>query len=103
MNRRGFLRSLVIGSAALATMPTLAKALASMPVPASPVVPPGLTNFGALTQTEMKVWSRSMWDVHRDKLFMKKFMGDRNAVIQRVAAEHGRSGARATFVLVADA
>jgi N4-gp56 family major capsid protein len=63
-----------------------------------------LTNFGALTDEQLTVWSRDMWSYARNMSFVNKFVGsDENSMIQRITElKKDEKGARAVITLVAD-
>lgn len=63
-----------------------------------------LTNFAALTDEELTVWSRDFWSKARNAQFMTQFMGDSHmAMIHRVTElTKTKKGARAVITLVDD-
>lgn len=63
-----------------------------------------LTNFAALTPQQKIVWSRDVWKQARDKMFIKKFIGnDENSVIQRITElTKTEKGEQVIMHLVAD-
>ena len=62
------------------------------------------TNFAALTNEQLTVWSRDTWKFARNNAFLNKFLGSGpGAMIQRVAElTKTKKGARAVLTLVAD-
>ena len=62
------------------------------------------TNFAGLTTKQKLVWSRDVWSAARDKMFIKKFVGnDENAMIQRVTElTKTEKGEQMIMFLVAD-
>ena len=62
------------------------------------------TNFAGLTSKQKLVWSRDVWSAARDKMFIKKFVGnDENAMIQRVTElTKTEKGEQMIMFLVAD-
>ncbi len=63
-----------------------------------------LTNFAALTNEQLTVWSRDMWKAARNNSFMNQFSGDGpNSMIQRISElKKTDKGARAVLTLIAD-
>lgn len=63
------------------------------------------TNFGALTDEQLTVWSRDFWREARNKTFVMRFAGDSsNAMIQRITElRKTTDGARAVITLVNEA
>ena len=63
-----------------------------------------LTNFGALTDEQLTVWSRDTWSYARNYSFVNKFVGSGpNSMIQRITElKKDKKGARAVITLVAD-
>lgn len=63
------------------------------------------TNFGALTDNELTVWSRDFWREARNKTFLMSFAGnDSNAMVQRITELRKTvDGARAVITLVNEA
>lgn len=62
-----------------------------------------LTNFSALTPAQRVVWSRDVWQAARDQMFIKKFTGGENSVIQRVTElTKTEKGEQVLMHLVAD-
>lgn len=63
------------------------------------------TNFGALTDEELTVWSRDFWREARNKTFLMNFAGDdSNAMVQRITElRKTTDGARAVITLVNEA
>ncbi len=63
-----------------------------------------LTNFAALTNEQLTVWSRDVWKWARARMFVGKFAGsDSNAMLHRVTElTQSEKGARAVLTLVAD-
>lgn len=63
-----------------------------------------MTNFGAMTDEELTVWSRDFWAKARNNSFMTQFMGSgHNSLIQRVTElKKDQKGARAVITLVND-
>jgi alkanesulfonate monooxygenase SsuD/methylene tetrahydromethanopterin reductase-like flavin-dependent oxidoreductase (luciferase family) len=43
-----------------------------------------LTNFAALTPEQKTVWSRDLWKSTRDMMFINRFTGGPDSVIQRI-------------------
>ena len=62
------------------------------------------TNFAALTPQQKIVWSRDVWQAARDRMFIKRFLGDgENAVIQRITElTKSEKGEQVLMHLVAD-
>lgn len=62
------------------------------------------TNFGALTNEELTVWSRDFWSKARNAQFLSQFMGaGHTSMIQRVTElTKTKKGARAVITLVND-
>ena len=62
------------------------------------------TNFAALQPQQKIVWCRDTWQMARDAMFIKRFMGsDANAMIQRITElTKSEKGERAIINLVAD-
>ena len=62
-----------------------------------------LTNFAALTNEELTIWSRDMWKAARNWMFLEKFTGGNGAMIQKITElTKSEKGARAVLTLVAD-
>lgn len=62
-----------------------------------------LTNFAALTPAQKVVWSRDVWQSARDQMFIKKFTGGENSVIQRITElTKTEKGEQVLMHLVAD-
>jgi len=63
-----------------------------------------LTNFAALTDEQLTVWSREVWSMARNASFLNKFAGNGpNSMIQRISElKKDEKGARAVITLVAD-
>jgi N4-gp56 family major capsid protein len=63
-----------------------------------------LTNFAALTQEQLTVWSRDFWMAARNRSFINKFCGPgSNAMVQRVTdLTKSAKGARAVMTLLQD-
>jgi len=63
-----------------------------------------MTNFAALTEEELTVWSRDFWAKVRNTAFMPQFMGTgHNALIQKVTdLKKDQKGARAVITLIND-
>lgn len=63
-----------------------------------------LTNFAALTEEQLTVWSRDVWKAARNKMFINRFLGtDSTAMIHRITELTAtEKGARAVLTLVAD-
>jgi N4-gp56 family major capsid protein len=63
-----------------------------------------LTNFGALTDEQLTIWSQDLWSAARNRQFIKRFTGSgEDAMIQRVTElTKTRKGARAVITLVQD-
>lgn len=63
-----------------------------------------LTNFAALTDEQLTVWSREVWSMARNASFLNKFAGNGpNSMIQRITElKKDEKGARAVITLVAD-
>jgi len=62
-----------------------------------------LTNFAALTPQQKVVWSRDVWQSARDQMFIKKFTGGENSVIQRITElTKTEKGEQVLMHLVAD-
>lgn len=63
------------------------------------------TNFGALTDEELTVWSRDFWREARNKTALMSFAGnDSNAMVQRITElRKTTDGARAVITLVNEA
>ncbi len=63
-----------------------------------------LTNFGALLDEELTIWSRTIWKAARNSQFLNRFTGnDMNSMIQRISElTKNEKGARAVITLVAD-
>lgn len=62
-----------------------------------------LTNFAALTPQQKIVWSRDVWAAARDQMFVKRFMGGENSVIQRITElTKTEKGEQVLMFLVAD-
>jgi len=62
-----------------------------------------LTNFAALTNEELTIWSRDMWKAARNWMFLEKFTGGNGAMIQKITElTKNEKGARAVLTLVAD-
>lgn len=62
------------------------------------------TNFAALTNEELTVWSRDLWKAAREHSFVFKFAGKGpNSMIQRITdLTKSDKGARAVITLIAD-
>ena len=63
-----------------------------------------VTNFAALTDEQLTVWSRDLWKAARNNSFVSKFTGSGpNSMIQRITElTKSEKGARAVITLVAD-
>lgn len=63
-----------------------------------------LTNFAALTNEQLTVWSRDVWKWARNRMFVGRFTGeDSNSMIHRITElTQSEKGARAVLTLVAD-
>lgn len=63
-----------------------------------------LTNFAALTQFQLTVWSRDFWAEARNKSFLMSFAGSgSNSMIQRITElRQTNDGARAVITLLSD-
>lgn len=63
-----------------------------------------LTNFAALTDEQLTVWSRDVWKWARSRMFVGRFAGsDSNSMVHRVTElTQSDKGARAVLTLVAD-
>jgi len=62
-----------------------------------------LTNFAALTNEELTIWSRDMWKAARNWMFLERFTGGNGAMIQKITElTKNEKGARAVLTLVAD-
>ncbi len=63
-----------------------------------------LTNFAALTDEPLTVWSRDVWKWARNRMFLNRFAGtDSNAMVHRITElTQSEKGARAVLTLVAD-
>lgn len=62
-----------------------------------------LTNFAGLTAAQKVVWSRDVWQAARDQMFIKKFTGGENSVIQRITElTKTEKGEQVLMHLVAD-
>lgn len=62
-----------------------------------------LTNFAGLTAAQKVVWSRDVWQSARDQMFIKKFTGGENSVIQRITElTKTEKGEQVLMHLVAD-
>ncbi len=63
-----------------------------------------LTNFAALTDEELTIWSRTTWSAARNMQFLNQFVGDgHTAMIQRITElKKDQKGARAVITLVKD-
>ena len=63
-----------------------------------------LTNFNALTDEQLTVWSRDVWKQARNNMFINKFAGKGpNSMIQRITElTKTKKGTRAVLTLVAD-
>lgn len=62
-----------------------------------------LTNFAGLTSAQKVVWSRDVWQAARDQMFIKKFTGGENSVIQRITElTKTEKGEQVLMHLVAD-
>jgi len=63
-----------------------------------------LTNFAALTQFQLTVWSRDFWAEARNKSFLMSFAGSSpNSMIQRITElRQTNDGARAVITLISD-
>lgn len=88
MNRRGFLRNTLAAAAAAIAAPALAR-MAIAPEPAILGIDlasaPDVTiiaerfagtGFAALSPAEIRLWSRSMLEASRDRIFMREFGDD---------------------------
>lgn len=64
-----------------------------------------LTNFAALTQEQLTVWSRQFWQEARNRSFLMGFAGtDPNSMVQRITElRKTTDGARAVITLINDA
>lgn len=62
------------------------------------------TNFAALTDEALTVWSRDTWKAARNRMFLNRFAGTGNdAMVQRITElTQTDKGARAVLTLVAD-
>ena len=65
---------------------------------------PNKTNFAALTDEELTVWSRDFWRVARNASFINQFAGTGpNSMVQRITElTKNEKGARAVITLLAD-
>ena len=62
-----------------------------------------LTNFAALTSEQKMMWSRDLWKQARDMTFINKFMGNSDAVIQRITElTRTEKGEKVIMFLLAD-
>lgn len=63
-----------------------------------------LTNFAALTNEELTVWSRDFWSKARNAQFLNQFMGEsHNSMIHKITElTKTKKGARAVLTLVND-
>lgn len=63
-----------------------------------------LTNFGALTNEELTLWSRRTWSNARNRQFLNQFTGDSHqSMIQKIKElTKTKKGARAVITLVKD-
>lgn len=63
-----------------------------------------VTNFAALTNEELTVWSRDFWSMARNHSFINKFAGTGpNSMVQRITElKKDEKGARAVITLIAD-
>ena len=63
-----------------------------------------LTNFAALTDEELTIWSRTTWSAARNNTFLNQFVGDgATAMIQRITElKKDQKGARAVITLIKD-
>ena len=63
-----------------------------------------VTNFAALTDEQLTVWSRDLWKAARNNSFVSRFTGTGpNSMIQRITElTKSEKGARAVITLVAD-
>lgn len=63
------------------------------------------TNFAALTEEQLTVWSRTFWKEARNKTFVMSFAGtSANSMVQRITElSKTQDGARAVITLVNDA
>jgi len=63
-----------------------------------------MTNFAALNEAQVKVWSRDIWRDLRNNMFMSRFIGTgEDAMVQRInALTRETKGDRAVIQLVAD-
>lgn len=61
------------------------------------------TNFAALQPKQKLVWSREVWEAARDAMFINRFLGDENSVIQRITElTETERGEQVIMQLVAD-
>lgn len=61
------------------------------------------TNFAALIAQSKLVWSRDVWQAARDKMFVNRFLGDENSIIQRITElTKTEKGEQCVMQLVAD-
>lgn len=62
-----------------------------------------LTNFAALTDEELTIWSKDMWKAARNWMFIERFTGGSGAMIQKISElTKNEKGARAVLTLIAD-
>ncbi len=62
-----------------------------------------LTNFAALTNEELTIWSKDMWKAARNWMFLERFTGGPGAMIQKITElTKNEKGARAVLTLIAD-
>jgi N4-gp56 family major capsid protein len=62
-----------------------------------------LTNFAALTNEELTIWSKDMWKAARNWMFLERFTGGSGAMIQKITElTKNEKGARAVLTLIAD-
>jgi len=84
--RRGFLKLFSGAVAAAALIPVVLRDLPKSTPHIGPVAK--RSNFAALDQRQLKVWSRELWTQARNEQFMRTFVGGDNAVIQLVTELH---------------
>ena len=63
-----------------------------------------VTDFGALTSEQLKLWSKDVWKISRKRSFFEQFIGtDSNAPIQRITElKTDVKGSKAVITLVPD-
>lgn len=63
-----------------------------------------LTNFAALTDEQLTIWSKDTWKAARNNMFLSRFVGDgAGSMVQRITElKESEKGARAVITLVAD-